>query len=61
MVCIFDLLGLAIMDRKSISRGVRLSAAHALCVQGILLCKELNNKQSGCVIFRPYNNVVLLI
>ena len=45
-----DLLGLlyeAIMDRKGISRGVRISDAHALCVQGILLCKKLSNKQSG--------------
>ena len=41
------------MDRKSISRGSRLSAAHALCLQGTLLCKKLINKQSGSVIIRP--------
>ena len=29
------------MYRLSISKGVRLSATHALCVQGILLCKKL--------------------
>ena len=34
------------MDRKSISKCVRLLAAHVLCVQGILL----SNKQSGYVI-----------
>ena len=41
------------MDRKNISRGVRLLAACALCVQGILLCKKLRNKRSGSMIFRP--------
>ena len=30
----------AIIDRKSISRGARLSAAHVLCLQYILLCKS---------------------
>ena len=40
------------MDRKSTLRGVRLSAAHTLCLQGILLCKKLTNKHSGSVIFR---------
>ena len=38
------------MDRKGISRGVRLLAAHALCIQGILLCRKLSNKQRGNVI-----------
>ena len=44
---ILDLLGLlysVIIDRKSISRGARSLAAHALCLQGILLCKKLSNK-----------------
>ena len=47
------------MDRKSISRGVRLSAAHALYIQGILFCKKLSNKQSGSVIFRPIRLITL--
>ena len=49
----------AIMDRKSISRGVILSAAHTLCVQGILLCKKLSNKQSSNVIFRHIRLITL--
>ena len=47
-----DLLGLlyyAIIDRKSISRGARLSAAHTVRLQGILLHKKLSIKQSGKV------------
>ena len=44
----------ATIDRKSISRGARLSATHALnlllCSQGILLCKKPSNKQNESVI-----------
>ena len=47
------------MDRKRISRDVRLSAAYALCVQDVLLCKKLSNKQNGCVIFRPVGLMTL--
>ena len=47
------------MDRKSISINVRLSAAHALCIQGIMLCKKLSNKQSGYVILRPVRFITL--
>ena len=57
---IFELSGLvlyAIIDIKGISKDARLWAAHILnlllCLQGILLCKKLSNKQSGSVIFRP--------
>ena len=46
------------MDIKSMSRSASLSAAHALCLQGILLCKELSNKQSGSVIFRPVRLII---
>ena len=42
-----------IIDRKGISRGARLSAAHTFCLQGILLCKKLSIKHHGSVIFRP--------
>ena len=49
---IFMLFRLTIIDRKGISRGARLSAAHAFCLQGILLCKKLSNKHHGSVIFR---------
>ena len=44
------------MDRKSISRGVRLSDAHVLYIQGTLLCKNLSNKLTGSVIFRLITN-----
>ena len=41
---IWGLIRLIILDRKGISRGVRVSDAHAfrllLCSQGILLCKS---------------------
>ena len=47
------------MDRKSISRGVRLLFAHVLCVQGILLCKKLSDKQSESVTFRPIRLITL--
>ena len=32
-----------------------------LCSQGILLCKKLNNKQSGCMIFRLVRLTTLII
>ena len=38
---IFELARLIVLSysrQKSLSRGVRLSTAHALCLQGILLC-----------------------
>ena len=47
------------MDRKGISIGIKLSDAHALCVQGILLCKKLSSKQSDCVVFRPARLITL--
>ena len=50
---IFMLVRLAIIDRKGISRGARLLAAHEFCLQGILLCKKLSNKHHGSVILRP--------
>ena len=46
---------------KDISRGVRLSATHALCLQGILLCKKLINKQNGSVIFRLVRLITLYV
>ena len=62
------------MDRKSMSRGTRLSTAHTfsllLCLQSILLHKKLSNKQSGSVIFRlmvklsathAFNWIVLMV
>ena len=52
---IFGFFYWAIIDRKSTLRGARLSAAHALCLQGILLCKKLSNKHNGNVVFRAYN------
>ena len=48
---IFGLTSLIILDRKNTLRGARLSDAHTLCLQGILLCKKLSNQQSGSVIF----------
>ena len=47
------------LTQKSISRGARVSAAHTLCLQGILLFKKLSNKQSGSVIFRPVRLIIL--
>ena len=35
------------------SRGTRLSAIHTLCLQDILLCKNLSNKYHGSVIYSP--------
>ena len=32
------------MGEGGILRGPRLSVTHALCLQGILLCKKLSNK-----------------
>ena len=49
---IFGLVRFILLERKSISIGARLSAAHTLCLQGILLCKKLSIKQSGSVTFR---------
>ena len=51
----FGLVRLVILNRKSIPRSVRLSVAHALYIQGILLCKKLSNKQSG----RPIRFIIL--
>ena len=57
-----DLLGLfywAIMGGGGTWRGARLSATHALCLQGILLCKKLTNKHSGNVVFRLVGLITL--
>ena len=35
--------------------------AHALCLQGILLYKELSNKQSGRVISRSAKLIILYV
>ena len=51
---IFGLTSLIILSynrQKNTLRGARLSNAHTLCLQGILLCKKLSNQQSGSVIF----------
>ena len=40
------------MGGGGIRRGPRLSAAHALCLQGIMLCKKLSNKHGDNVVFR---------
>ena len=50
---------LTIIDTKSISRGARLSATHALCLLGIQLFKKLINEQSGSMIFRPVRLITL--
>ena len=53
------IFGFPRLRQKSISRDARVSAAHTLCLQGILLCKKLSNKQSGSVIFRPVRLITL--
>ena len=59
---IFGLVRLIVLNfnrQKSISRGKRLSVTHALCLQGVLLCKKLSNKQSGNGIVRPVRLITL--
>ena len=47
------------IDRKGISRDARLSAAHAFCLQGILLCNKQSNEHHDSVIYRPVRLITI--
>ena len=55
------IFGLVRLTRKNTSRNAGLSAMHTFkfIAKHILLCKNLSNKQSGSVIFRPARLITL--